>query len=282
MQCQSDGVVFINPQPSGEALQSTYDSYGAELSVQTEYTTDDCGVPGYLEKFRPFRKLNQLLELGAASGNYLLKCRDDGWQVRGVELSRPSAEYARSTRGLAVFAGTIHEASLPSGAFDVVVAWATLEHVPNPREVMTEIYRILRPGGLFVFSVPHWNGISFTLLREKHRYVGRDHLFYFSSNTAAQLLSQLGYKDVRTSSRNFNPVVFLQDLRSGQTTQSQAVNPSTSAALELKRSELAPKQKLLRFVSPKVWQAAYRFVSGSVGILGRGDLLIAQGLKHEL
>lgn len=38
--------------------------------------------------------------------------------------------------------------------FDVVISSETIEHLENPRAFMREVYRILKPGGLFVLSTP--------------------------------------------------------------------------------------------------------------------------------
>jgi len=44
--------------------------------------------------------------------------------------------------------------SFPDGSFDIVLHSDTLEHVPDPRAAMGEVQRVLRPGGLHVFTVP--------------------------------------------------------------------------------------------------------------------------------
>ncbi|MBE3141517.1 MAG: class I SAM-dependent methyltransferase [Thermoplasmata archaeon] len=39
-------------------------------------------------------------------------------------------------------------------SFDVVICSELLEHVPNPPDVLSEVYRVLRPGGLLLICVP--------------------------------------------------------------------------------------------------------------------------------
>ena len=39
-------------------------------------------------------------------------------------------------------------------SFDVVICSELLEHVPNPPDVLNEVYRVLRPGGLLLICVP--------------------------------------------------------------------------------------------------------------------------------
>lgn len=44
---------------------------------------------------------------------------------------------------------------VPSDAYDTAVSLEVFEHVPDPRAAAAEVFRILRPGGTFVMSVPH-------------------------------------------------------------------------------------------------------------------------------
>jgi SAM-dependent methyltransferase len=44
---------------------------------------------------------------------------------------------------------------IASGKFDTVLLLDVLEHVPDPAKVLSEIYRVLRPGGTLILSVPH-------------------------------------------------------------------------------------------------------------------------------
>lgn len=44
---------------------------------------------------------------------------------------------------------------IPSDSYDTVLLLDVLEHVPRPRKIVCEIYRILRSGGTLILSVPH-------------------------------------------------------------------------------------------------------------------------------
>jgi Methylase involved in ubiquinone/menaquinone biosynthesis len=50
--------------------------------------------------------------------------------------------------------GDAHKLPVKSESIDCVVCCEVLEHVADPFTCCAEIYRILKPGGLFVFSVP--------------------------------------------------------------------------------------------------------------------------------
>ncbi len=213
VQCAYDKLVYINPQPDKEELQEIYDTYGKEFYVLPKSIATTGHYPDYRRRFLDFRRTNRLLEIGAAAGGFLAQCRNDGWETYGVELSVPSSKFAREQQGLNVMTGTIHDAEYPNEIFDVAVAWKTLEHVPNPREVITEIYRVLRSGGFFVMSVPYWKGLSIRLIEERYRYVGKDHLFYFSPQNLSKMLKDIGFSKICSKTGGFNPIVCYQDMR---------------------------------------------------------------------
>jgi SAM-dependent methyltransferase len=71
------------------------------------------------------------------------------------------ADWVREAVNLEVRAGTGvdvvgdgHELPFLDGSMDAVVAQAVLEHVENPRAVVAEAMRVLRPGGLVYAEIP--------------------------------------------------------------------------------------------------------------------------------
>jgi ubiquinone/menaquinone biosynthesis C-methylase UbiE len=49
--------------------------------------------------------------------------------------------------------------------FDLVLTSETLEHVPDLHAALSEIYRVLTPGGLHIFTIPVMPGVSRTFAR---------------------------------------------------------------------------------------------------------------------
>ncbi|MDP6537924.1 MAG: class I SAM-dependent methyltransferase [Planctomycetota bacterium] len=107
-----------------------------------------------LARLAPFRENGRLVEIGASTGAFLLCAREAGWSPVGVEPVDACARHARERHGLDVRTDTLEGAGLPAGSCDVVYAHAVLEHLTSPRRVLSEVARILRPGGaLFVDTV---------------------------------------------------------------------------------------------------------------------------------
>jgi SAM-dependent methyltransferase len=80
---------------------------------------------------------------------------------------------------LTQFIADAHQIPLRDGAFDAVVVQAVLEHVLDPHEVVAEIHRVLRPGGIVYAETAFLQGVhegahDFTRFTELgHRWLFR-------------------------------------------------------------------------------------------------------------
>lgn len=90
------------------------------------------------------------------------RCLDAG-SGRGPfvpQLRKTCAEVVRLDResrgGVPDVLGDVQDLSaLSDGSFDTVLCTQVLEHVPHPRRALSELARVLRPGGHLILSVPH-------------------------------------------------------------------------------------------------------------------------------
>jgi len=157
-------------------------------------------------EFAPYRQTNRLLDLGCGAGDLLQIARKHGWQGQGLDVSSPAAQHVREL-GFEVFVGELHAAEFPTAHFDVVTAAELLEHVFEPRALVQEVARILRPGGLFWLTTPHARGLSARLLGLKWQCIWPpEHLQLFSIAGLKALLRAAGFRDIRVDTTGGNPI----------------------------------------------------------------------------
>ena len=150
-------------------------------------------VPAYR-----FRQLNRLLDVGAGAGLFLVNARAAGWQVEGVEIAEYGPVYARHHFGLDLVHGTIHDASFPNEHFDVVMLQDTIEHVTNPRELLQEANRMLRPGGAVILSTPNLDSLGRRLFGTAWALMNPlEHLHLFNRQAILRLFELTGFAPYR-------------------------------------------------------------------------------------
>ncbi len=135
-----------------------------------------------------------MLDLGCRDGA-LTRAYAEGNDVVGVDADR-DALAAASELGIETRWADLDE-PLPfdEASFDVVVAGELLEHLRDPRALVAEARRVLRPGGTFVASVPN----AYRLKNRLRFLAGRKpeddptHLQMFSADDVRALLA--GFDD---------------------------------------------------------------------------------------
>lgn len=101
----------------------------------------------------------RIAEIGCGRGNFAIFLAGCGAIVTAVDFSENAIQIAkeRSDRlGVTVDwrVGDAQSTRLPADDFDLVISCECMEHVPEPRQMMTELTRILRPGGRLLLTTP--------------------------------------------------------------------------------------------------------------------------------
>jgi len=107
----------------------------------------------------------RMLDLGCGDGTVLWLARQDGWEVKGVELFPEHAKLVRETLGFAVEASDITAYDGTREAWDCVVLTHVLEHLPDPLGALAKIRTLLKPGGIGVLEFPNIDAFDARLRR---------------------------------------------------------------------------------------------------------------------
>ena len=205
VRCACCGLVQINPQPALADVQRRYaQSFGNEylayelkneaafLTLQKLALAD----AGFDQIERELMERNGgapgVLDVGCATGSLLAFLRDRGWRTTGVEIS-PSADYARTERGLDVRRQNLADCQFPAETFDMAVASHLIEHLNDPAAFFREIGRVLRPGAYLILTTPSISGFQARLMGSRWRSAIFDHLYLFSKRTLAAMLKAHGF-----------------------------------------------------------------------------------------
>jgi SAM-dependent methyltransferase len=126
-----------------------------------------------------------------------------GFDVIGIDTSAEAAQVAASENDVPVMVATLRTAGFAPSSFDLVTLFHVMEHVTNPREVLTEVHRILQPDGSIVVQVPNIDSWQFRWFGAK--WYGLDiprHVIDYSRQSIVRLLEDAGFRICRI--RHFN------------------------------------------------------------------------------
>jgi SAM-dependent methyltransferase len=134
-----------------------------------------------------------VLDVGCGRGVLLSGLARRGFEAHGFEMSA-SAASGVDPRAVVRVGKSLREADYPSAYFDQVIIWHVLEHLPDPRETLQEIRRVLKPGGRLVVAVPNYSSLQARCSGANWFHLDPPrHLFHFTAEGLRQLLASTGF-----------------------------------------------------------------------------------------
>jgi len=126
----------------------------------------------------------RILDAGCGSGPLMEALRDQGAIVTGFDKSAGMLELARRRLGGDADLQVAELSSplpFPDGTFDDVIASLVLHYLEDWGTALTELRRVLKPGGRLIVSVDH--PFAITLM---HREAGREADYFATTNLTAE------------------------------------------------------------------------------------------------
>lgn len=116
----------------------------------------------FMQEIAKFDKWSgrKVLEIGCGIGTDLFQFAKGKAEVFGIDLTQKAVRLTR--RRFSLYDLTVHlcvgdgeNLPFPSDYFDLVYVWGVIHHTSNPRDMIHEIYRVLKPGGSVLSMVYH-------------------------------------------------------------------------------------------------------------------------------
>lgn len=214
-------MIFANPIDEGWATGAHYEQLAEPFYLSADKLESDYAAVRFARELKLFRRFclnGSVLDVGCSTGAFLyqLKTRFPGaYEVTGTDVAGPALDHAER-KGIRVLRESFPGAEFKGETFSAVTFWAVIEHLANPSAFVARAASVLRPSGYCFILVPNFRSLAVRLAGSKYRYIFPQHVNYFTQSTLTKLLeTQRELRVIYCGSMHFNPIVIVQDWKSG-------------------------------------------------------------------
>jgi 2-polyprenyl-3-methyl-5-hydroxy-6-metoxy-1,4-benzoquinol methylase len=146
----------------------------------------------------PFEKT--LIEIGGGNGFFLEEALGMGFKsVVEIEPSVNAYNSAKPNLRQYFIVDMLKPGLIGDKVADIVVIFHVLDHLTDPADVLSLIYKMLKPGGSICIAVHNINSFSAKVLGSKSPIFDVEHTYLYSKKTIKKLLKDAGFKKVKAS-----------------------------------------------------------------------------------
>jgi len=173
--------------------------------ITTRFKTD------LIIKYLKSKKFEKILDIGCGSGYILHEIRKHfpNTDLYGVDLEIKSIELAKKITKEKYQVANAEKLSenFDEGFFDCVISTDVMEHIENYKENISEVYKILKPGGIFYVYTPSINGIlSKSKMADLYHQNPKSLMYdqrYFTKDGLHADLEEANFKIIKDFQHNF-------------------------------------------------------------------------------
>lgn len=257
--CSSCGILFLDRRSVASDQEQYYseDYYAEDYSARKDHHVFNYRLP-IVNTYVPLPA--KVLEVGAASGDFLSVLKKQGYEVEGLELSKRASEVGENHYGISIKQGDLSEEHFAPDTFDAVMMYHVFEHVPDPKADLAEMHRILKKGGKLIIEVPNPASVDARLSKnaKKSIYDFPNHMYLYTPAVLGKLAKEAGFEiELMEISLSYWLTSRIQKLRSFlKSKETKQLSPaslpgnSTDKKIPLKKYHDPIVKKILRKVLP--------------------------------
>lgn len=162
----------------------------------------------------PINKYITLLDFGFGDGSKSLQFSRLGVDITAADVDRDNISYLKAKikkfHIKNIKAVKLDGGKLPfiSNSFDRIIANEVLEHIPNTRHTLRELYRITKPGGIICISIPTTlTETIYSKINSNYLY-NAGHVHIFKDQELITQIKNVGFSIQFISYKNFQFALF--------------------------------------------------------------------------
>jgi len=194
VRCNVCGLIYSNPILPVEKIERLYrkshftydehvknlnETYGHYLSLLSEQ------VPSK----------NRLLEIGCGNGFFLDHAKILGYrETYGIEPSEHAVAEHSPSSSRKIIQDFFKPNLFPSGFFDLICSFQTLDHLLDPNTMIRESHHILKREGLVLIIVHDASSLLSRILGERSPIFDIEHIYLFDKKTLPSIFEKHGFR----------------------------------------------------------------------------------------
>jgi len=150
----------------------------------------------FLAKTNLLQPNHRILEVGCGIGSVVFELTRQGHNIIGRDISREAITYGLKKYGdIKLDVQAAEELQFENETFDIVLSFDLFEHIAQVDRHISEVFRVLRPGGCYLFQTPNkYSNSIFETLQTRTLRWRRYHPSLHSPGQLRRRLSKHGFE----------------------------------------------------------------------------------------
>lgn len=180
--------------------------------------------PSYIKQLLILEKLvdgRSILDFGCGIGIFLAIAKERRWNIYGIDLNEHAVYFAKKNFDIE-YSLTLEK--FKSNSLDVVRTAHVLEHIPEPRETLIQLRRVIKPNGILFVITPNCVSLCPMVINKLRRLICKKpkfrgsihpdgHIIGFNITSLSKLVTSLGFKQldiftVSMGNRTYYPLFY--------------------------------------------------------------------------
>lgn len=249
--CSSCRCIYLNPRPNAVSLPNAYKNYYThQIATDSKELLDQSFITRLINGYLNYRfsmsrpnasklgawffnahpplrmKLDfygrhipkqlckpetKLLDVGCGDGSFLLKAREMGITVYGLETDSSSKENYNKIN-LDVHIGDLQSANFEKNSFDYITLNHVIEHVQNPNDLLKDLYSLLKDDGTLWLGLPNSCALGITRFGKAWKgFHPPFHLLIPSQKMLKKMLLEAGFENIQFMHRGMQSAGMWQE-----------------------------------------------------------------------
>lgn len=207
--CSKCGLIFMDSPPKDMSpfYKGGYDPIPATLS---ELKLIASGEKYRIEPMIKYKTRGRFLEIGPWRGVICSNMQDAGFEVTAIEMNEPCVNFLRDQLGIEAIQSADPAETMKNlkPGFDIIAAWHSLEHLPEPWLVIERAAQLLAPGGILLLAMPNPDSHEFSVMKGAWMHLDAPrHLYFFPIKSLLHICENNGLRPLEiTTADTFSQI----------------------------------------------------------------------------